>query len=100
MGRPVERFSDCRGPSTRPKKVAYLFGESQCDTSRLVAKTVAVGGHRRLVNNTRSPWRKIFQGGKWSRYLQLSIGNRRCRQHLTHEGAVGIAIQPNRAGSL
>jgi hypothetical protein len=63
MGRPVERFSDCRGPSSGPKKVACLREELQCETSNLVAKTVELGGYQLLVNNTHSPWRKIFQGG-------------------------------------
>ncbi len=98
MGRSVERLPDCCGPSSGPKKVACLLGKSQREASKLVAKIAAVGGHRLLVNNRHSPWKKIFQGDKWSRYLQLSIGNRRCHQHLTHEGAAGIAIQLNRAG--
>jgi len=68
MGRSVERLPDRCGPSTGPKKVAYLLGEAQCEASKLVAKTVAVGGHRLLVNNdVASIWRmKVLPASRFS----------------------------------
>lgn len=78
MGRSVERLPDCCGPSSGPKKVACLCEESQCEASKLVAKTAAVGGHRLLINNMHSPWKKIFQGGQGGAdtlSLVLAIGD-------------------------